>query len=170
MKRREFIAGLTGAAAWPIAARAQQPERMRRLGVLKPYSVHDVLGLELASALRQGLLDRGRTEARNIEINYRWIGKDGDRRSVYAAELVAASPPPLRPQRTWGPRVSTTPGPFRIRAKRRLAPGISVPDASPVSTADPKIGRRPDVQGFAHDLHRRVHKHSCGDRGQFLFC
>jgi putative ABC transport system substrate-binding protein len=93
MRRREFISLLGGAAAtWPLAARAQQPEHMRRLGILMPYSVDDVLGLELASALRDGLLDRGWAERRNIEINYRWIGKDIDRRSVHAAELVAASP------------------------------------------------------------------------------
>jgi putative ABC transport system substrate-binding protein len=93
MRRRAFITGIAGAAAaWPLVSRAQQPERMRRLGVLMPYSVHDVLGLELASALRHGLLDRGWTEGRNLEINYRWIGKDNDRRSIYAAELVAASP------------------------------------------------------------------------------
>ena len=76
-----------------VAARGEaQPEKMRRIGVLMPYSVEDVLGLELASALRHGLLQHGWAEGRNIEINYRWIGKDGDRRSVYAAELVAASP------------------------------------------------------------------------------
>ena len=93
MKRREFITLLGGAvAAWPLAAGAQQPERVRRLGILMPYSVDDVLGLELASALRDGLSDRGWGEGRNIEINYRWIGKDTDRRNVYAAELVAASP------------------------------------------------------------------------------
>jgi putative ABC transport system substrate-binding protein len=92
LRRREFITLLgSAAAAWPVAARAQ-PERMRRIGVLMPYSVDDVLGLELASALRHGLLQHGWAEGRNIEINYRWIGKDGDRRSVYAAELVAASP------------------------------------------------------------------------------
>jgi putative ABC transport system substrate-binding protein len=92
MRRRDFISLLGGAVvAWPIAAKAQ-PERMRRIGVLMPYSVDDVLGLELASALRHGLLEHGWAEGRNVEINYRWIGKDVDRRSVYAAELVAASP------------------------------------------------------------------------------
>jgi hypothetical protein len=93
MRRREFVSLVGGAAAaWPLAARAQQPDRLRRVGILMPYSVDDVLGLELASALRDGLSDQGWGEGRNIEINYRWIGKDTDRRKVYAAELVAASP------------------------------------------------------------------------------
>ena len=78
-------------AAWPIAARAQQPERARRLGVLMPYNADDAQGRELVSALRQGL-EHGWAEGRNIEINYRWIGEGRDRRSIYAAELVAASP------------------------------------------------------------------------------
>ncbi len=93
LKRREFITVLGGAAAaLPLVARAQQPERARRLGVLMPYNADDAQGRELVSALRQGLLDHGWAEGRNIEINYRWIGEDSDRRSIYAAELVAASP------------------------------------------------------------------------------
>jgi putative tryptophan/tyrosine transport system substrate-binding protein len=94
MRRREFITLLGGAAvAWPsAAARAQQPERVRRIGVLMPYNANDPLGRELASALRQGLVDQGWVEGRNLEINYRWIGEDVSRRNVHAAELVAASP------------------------------------------------------------------------------
>jgi putative tryptophan/tyrosine transport system substrate-binding protein len=92
MRRREFIALLGGAVAWPLVARAQQPERVRRLGVLMPYNADDPLGRELASALRQGLVDQGWVEGRNVEIDYRWIGEDVSRRNVYAAELVAASP------------------------------------------------------------------------------
>ena len=92
MRRREFITLIGGAAAWPVAARAQQPERARRLGVLMPYNADDAQGRELVSALRQGLSDHGWAEGRNIEINYRWIGEDSDRRSIYAAELVTASP------------------------------------------------------------------------------
>jgi putative ABC transport system substrate-binding protein len=93
MIRREFITLLGGAAAtWPLTVHAQQPERARRLGVLMPYNADDAQGRELVSALQQGLLDLGWAEGRNIDINYRWIGEDISRRSVYAADLVAASP------------------------------------------------------------------------------
>jgi putative ABC transport system substrate-binding protein len=93
MKRREFITLFGGAAAaWSMPTYAQQPDRVRRIGVLMPYNADDPLGRELASALRQGLVDQGWVEGRNLEINYRWIGEDVSRRSGYAAELVAASP------------------------------------------------------------------------------
>jgi putative tryptophan/tyrosine transport system substrate-binding protein len=93
MKRREFMTLLGGAAAaWSMPTYAQQPDRVRRIGVLMPYNADDPLGRELASALRQGLVDQGWVEGRNLEINYRWIGEDVSRRSGYAAELVAASP------------------------------------------------------------------------------
>jgi putative ABC transport system substrate-binding protein len=93
MRRREFITLFGGAAAaWSMPTYAQQPDRVRRIGVLMPYNADDPLGRELASALRQGLVDQGWVEGRNLEINYRWIGEDVSRRNVHAAELVAASP------------------------------------------------------------------------------
>ena len=93
MKRREFIALFGGAAiAWPLAARGQQSESTRRLGVLMPFQAHDQFGREIVSALRQGLQERGWADGRNIRIYERWIADNDERRSTYAAELVRASP------------------------------------------------------------------------------
>jgi putative ABC transport system substrate-binding protein len=93
VKRRKFIALLGGAAAaWPLAAHAQQSELTRRLGVLMPFEAQDSFGREIMSALREGLRERGWADGRNIRIDERWIGGDDERRSTYAAELVRSSP------------------------------------------------------------------------------
>jgi putative tryptophan/tyrosine transport system substrate-binding protein len=93
MKRRKFIALMGGAAAsWPLAARAQQGERMRRIGVLMSMVESDPRGLELITAFAQGLAELGWTVGRNVRIEYRWGAGDLDRFRRYAVELVALSP------------------------------------------------------------------------------
>ena len=93
IKRRDFIALLGGAAAaWPLAARAQPGDRTRHIGALMPFKEQDAQGQEIVAALRQGLSDRGWSEGRNLDVKFRWIGDDLERRSAYAAESVAASP------------------------------------------------------------------------------
>jgi ABC-type uncharacterized transport system substrate-binding protein len=93
VKRREFITLIGGAAAaWPLAARAQQPERMRRIGVLMSMVESDPRGLEYITAFAQGLAELGWTVGRNVRIEYRWGAGDLDRFRRYAAELVALSP------------------------------------------------------------------------------
>src|SRR5215475_2099943 len=92
MRRRDFITLLGGAAAWPLAARAQQPERMRRIGVLIPYAADDPEGQARIAAFLQGLQQLGWTEGRNVRIDYRWSAGDADRARRYAAELVALAP------------------------------------------------------------------------------
>ena len=72
MKRREFIAGLGGAAVWPFAARGQQPERMRRVGVLMGLAADDPVGQAQAKAFQQSLQQLGWTDGRNVRIDYRW--------------------------------------------------------------------------------------------------
>src|SRR6201993_5115274 len=92
MRRREFITLVGGAAAWPIAANAQQPERVRRIGVLMSMVESDPRGLELITAFAQGLAELGWTVGRNARIEYRWGAGDLDRFRRYAVELVALSP------------------------------------------------------------------------------
>jgi putative tryptophan/tyrosine transport system substrate-binding protein len=93
MKRREFITLLGGATVgWPLAARAQQTERMRRVGVLMSPREDDLEAQTRASLLRNGLGELGWTEGRNIHIDYRWAGGDAARARAYAAELVRLTP------------------------------------------------------------------------------
>ena len=93
MKRREFITLLGGAAAaWPLAARAQQPERMRRIGVLINLAADDPQSQARLAAFQQGLQQLGWTDGRNVRIIARWGAGDADRIRRYAAELVALAP------------------------------------------------------------------------------
>ena len=73
MKRRVFIALLGGAAAWPLAAGAQQPERVRRIGVLMNMASDDPESQARLSALVKGLQELGWTVGRNVRIDYRWF-------------------------------------------------------------------------------------------------
>ena len=93
MKRREFITLLGGAAAsWPLAARAQQPEQMRRIGVLTNLVADDPEAQARVGAFLQGLQELGWAVGRNMRIEYRWGAGDADRTRGYAAELVALAP------------------------------------------------------------------------------
>jgi putative tryptophan/tyrosine transport system substrate-binding protein len=92
MKRREFITLLGGAAAWPLAARAQQGERMRRIGVLMNTSADDSEGQARIAAFHRGLQEWGWTLGRNARIDVRWGALDADNSRRYAAELVALAP------------------------------------------------------------------------------
>jgi putative ABC transport system substrate-binding protein len=93
MRRREFITLLGGAAAaWPVAARAQQVERPRRVGVLMGISEDDPLARARVAIFRKALADLGWTEGRNLTITWRWTGGDIERVREYAAELVRLAP------------------------------------------------------------------------------
>jgi ABC-type uncharacterized transport system substrate-binding protein len=94
LRRREFITLLGGAAAaWPLAARAQQqPERMRRIGVLTNLVADDPEAQARVGAFLQGLQELGWAVGRNMRIEYRWGAGDADRTRGYAAELVALAP------------------------------------------------------------------------------
>jgi putative ABC transport system substrate-binding protein len=91
MRRREFIAGLGSAAAWPLVARAQQPDRVRRVGVLRPYDENDPLAKTLVSAFIQALAGLGWTDGRNVRMDLRWYGDDINRIPALARELVGSS-------------------------------------------------------------------------------
>jgi ABC-type uncharacterized transport system substrate-binding protein len=92
MRRREFLGALGGAAAWPLAARAQQGERMRRIGVLMNFAVDDPEAQSRNAGFLQGLSELGWTVGRNLRIDYRWGAGDTDRHRQYAAELLALAP------------------------------------------------------------------------------
>jgi ABC-type uncharacterized transport system substrate-binding protein len=92
IERRKFLATLGGAAAWPLAARAQQRERMRRIGVLLPAAPDDAEFQSWVGAFLQGLAQSGWITGRNIRIETRWTKFDTDETRKYAAELVALAP------------------------------------------------------------------------------
>jgi putative ABC transport system substrate-binding protein len=92
MKRRAFITLLGGAAAWPLAARAQQAERVRRIGVLMNLASDDAEGQARLAAFHQGLQQLGWTVGGNVQIDYRWGAGNADRIRKFAAELVALVP------------------------------------------------------------------------------
>jgi putative tryptophan/tyrosine transport system substrate-binding protein len=93
MRRREFIKVVGGAAAaWPLAARAQQPEGVRRIAVLQILAENDPESVARHAAFEQTLQALGWTNDRNVRIDYRWAAGDADRVQKYAAELLALKP------------------------------------------------------------------------------
>jgi putative ABC transport system substrate-binding protein len=92
MRRREFIAGLGSAAAWPVVARAQQPTRMRRIGVLMAIAESDADSPARIAAFQQSLARLGWTLGRNLRIDYRWAGGDVERVRIAVPELLGLAP------------------------------------------------------------------------------
>ena len=93
LRRRQFITLLGGAAAgWPLAARAQPRERIRRIGVLMTVAPDDPEAPRRVTAFAQGLQQLGWTDGRNIRIEYRWGSSDPERARSFSAELVALAP------------------------------------------------------------------------------
>jgi putative ABC transport system substrate-binding protein len=92
MNRREFIAGLSSAAAWPLAARAQQGNRVRRIGVLMAGDENNPLPKTMVTAFIQALAGLGWTDGRNVRIELRWGGDDINRVRALAHELVGLQP------------------------------------------------------------------------------
>src|SRR5258708_14924973 len=97
MRRREFIAGLgSTAAAWPLAARAQQGDRVRRIGLLMWLDENDPGAKSDLSAVTQALAGMGWTEGRNVRMDLRWYGDDTNRIRALAKELVGLQPDVIR--------------------------------------------------------------------------
>jgi putative ABC transport system substrate-binding protein len=90
--RREFIAELGSAVAWPVMARAQQGDRVRRIGVLIAGDENDPAYKRLLSAFTQALAGLGWTDGRNVRIDLRWAGGDTNRSRALAQELVGSQP------------------------------------------------------------------------------
>jgi putative ABC transport system substrate-binding protein len=100
MRRREFITAVGGTMAWSLAARAQQPEAVRRIGVLMGFAENDREGQTFVAAFREGLQKLGWVEGRNIRIDYRWTGLDKQLIQRFAKELVALQPDLILTQST----------------------------------------------------------------------
>src|SRR6516225_1502865 len=91
MRRREFITLVGGAAVWPLAVRAQQTKRMRRIGVLMPLPANDPEGQARVAAFLQGLQELGWSVGSNVTIDIRWPANNAEARK-YATELIALAP------------------------------------------------------------------------------
>jgi putative tryptophan/tyrosine transport system substrate-binding protein len=143
MRRREFIAGLGGAAAWPLAARAQQGE-MRRVGVLMPVTHDDPFGIADVAAFRQGLADFGWVEGRNIQIELRWPGGDVERAQVLAKELVGLKPDVLLGR--------STPSTAALKRETSTIPIVFANVAEPVEAGFVQTIARPGghITGFTN--------------------
>ena len=144
MRRRDFIALIGGTtAAWPLAARAQQPDRMRRIGVLMAYAESDPEGQAFVAAFREGLQKLGWTEGGNIRIDTCWATPDVQSIQRFAKELVALQPDLLLAQNT-----DTTDA---LLQQTRIIPIIFTIVADPVGSGFVASFPRPggNVTGFA---------------------
>jgi putative ABC transport system substrate-binding protein len=145
LRRREFITLLGGAAAaWPLEARAQLGERMRRIGALIGGAETDPESRARVAALREGLEQRGWSEGRNLRIDYRWAGADSDRIRAFAAELVATAPEAIF--------AHTTPATTRLLEATRNIPIVFASVSDPIGDGIVASFARPggNVTGFTN--------------------
>src|SRR5882757_2197486 len=124
MHRREFIAALGAAAVLPLAARAQQSDRARRIGVLMPYIRDDPEDQQRVAAFQDGLKRLGWIEGRNIQSEYRWYAGDADRARLLAKELVALKPDVIL--------TGASPGLTALKQETRSIPLVFVAVTDPV--------------------------------------
>jgi putative ABC transport system substrate-binding protein len=143
MKRREFITLLGGAASWPLAARAQQGDRVRRIGVLMGFDENDPVGKPYVSAFTQALAGSGWTDGRNMRMSLRWGGADINRIRALAQELVGLQPDIIL---THG-----TPATVALQRETRTIPIVFATVADPVASGIvPRLDRPGgNVTGFA---------------------
>jgi putative tryptophan/tyrosine transport system substrate-binding protein len=145
LRRREFITLLGGAAAaWPLEARAQLGERMRRIGALIGGAETDPESRARVAALREGLEQRGWSEGRNLRIDYRWASADSDRIRAFAAELVATAPEAIF--------AHTTPATTRLLEATRNIPIVFASVSDPIGDGIVASFARPggNVTGFTN--------------------
>jgi putative tryptophan/tyrosine transport system substrate-binding protein len=143
MRRREFVIMLGGAAAWPLNGRAEQPERMRRIGVLMLWAENDPLAQTSMTVFAQALGRFGWVAGKNIRIDYRFAAGDPALFKTYAAELVGLMPDVIL--------ASTTPGIAALRKETRTIPIVFVFVADPVGQGFVQSLARPggNVTGFS---------------------
>src|SRR5271166_5873133 len=140
--RREFIVALGGAAAWPLAVRAQQPEQVRRIGVLMGFAENDPQAQAEITAFRQGLQRLG-WAGRNIRIAYRWGQGEADRIRTVARELIALQPEAVL--------AVSTPAAKALLGETRTVPIVFVRVADPLGDGlvDSMASPSGNVTGFS---------------------
>src|SRR5215831_3730397 len=143
MGRREFIAGLGGATAWPFASWAQQGERVRRIGVLVPGDENDPVAKTRLSAFTQALADLGWTDGRNVRMDLRWAGSDTNRIRALAQELVGLQPDIIA--------TSTSPATAAVLRETRTIPIVMVNVGDPVASGFVAALNQPggNITGFS---------------------
>jgi putative tryptophan/tyrosine transport system substrate-binding protein len=145
MRRRNFIKAIAGSAiAWPLPARAQQQDRMRRIGVLTPYSENDPYARAKLGAFVQGLAELGWSDGRNLRIDVRWAAGDLDRVHMYAKELVTLQPDVILSD--------STPQSAALQAETRTIPIVFVIVSDPVGSGFVASLPRPggNMTGFSN--------------------
>jgi putative ABC transport system substrate-binding protein len=144
IRRREFIAALGGAAAWPLAARAQQPAGARKISVLTSGLQDDLITRNDIGAFRETLQKQGWIEGRNISVDYRFGRGDVSVLTALAKELVEGNPDVIV--------VSTTPGTAALLRETRIIPIVFVSVADPVGSGFVESFARPsgNVTGFTN--------------------
>jgi putative ABC transport system substrate-binding protein len=143
MQRREFITLLgSAAAAWPLTVRAQQTERVRRIGVLFTLGKDNAEGQARLAAFRQGLETLGWTDGRNLQMDDRWPGDDSGRLRTYAAELVSLKPDAIM--------VGGSRGLIALQKETRVIPVVFVAAAGTIEHGIVKNVARPtgNLTGF----------------------
>jgi len=142
MRRRDFIKRVAGSAvAWPIVARAQQPDRMRRIGVLMGPAESDPQGQSEMTAFRQGLQVLGWT-GRNVRVAYRWADGDVNRMRTFARELIALQPDAIL--------AVTTPVLAALVDETRTVPIVFVRVSDPLGFVDSVAKPSGNVTGFTN--------------------
>ena len=126
IRRREFIALIGGAAAWPLAARAQQGDRVRRIGMLLPGDENDPIPKPRVSAFTRALADLGWTDGRNVRIDLRWGRGDNNRIRALAQELVGLQPDIIL--------TNGTPATAAVQRETRTIPIVFAGVAEPVAS------------------------------------
>jgi len=143
MRRREFIARLAGAAAWPLAADAQQPERTRHIGVLMSSDENDPVTKAFVSAFIEALAGLGWTDGRNVRMDIRWHGDDNNRIRALALELVGLQPDIIV--------TTSTPATTLVQRETRTIPIVFVNVADPLASGIVARLDRPsgNITGFS---------------------
>ena len=142
MRRRDFVSLLSGAAVWPVAARAQRRDHMRRIGVLLNTAADDPLGQTRMAAFVQGLQAAGWSDGGNVRIDVRGAAADPNKYRKYAEELVALGPDVIL--------ASTTPAVLQLQQASRTVPIVFVSTIDPVGSGLITSMARPggEITGF----------------------